>query len=193
GAVVVPVGRDDRWPLLRQVVDRLGFQPLSNQTPAHTGHPFGPEGYKTIAYELFVQLGGTLPGAVFVPTGYAELLFGVWKGFEELVRLGVTDRTPALYACEVASRGVLAEAVRTGNPAVTVETTPTDAYSVATTAGGYRGLHVMRRTTGAVVGVDDTAMLAAQHELAAHGMWQEMSGAISVAGAHVVLNSPEAP
>ena len=32
--------------------------------------------YKTIAYELYRQLGDRLPAAVFIPTAYAELLYG---------------------------------------------------------------------------------------------------------------------
>lgn len=189
GAKVMLAPRDERWPLVRAIEEQLGFQPLSNQTVSHTGHPFGPEGYKTIAYELFVQLGGQLPGAVFVPTGYGEMLYGVWKGFEELRRLGVTDRTPAIYACEVAAHGVLATGLRDDDPTATVDAVPTDAYSVANTAGGYRGIHVMRRTAGAVLGLDDQQMKDAQRDLASAGLWQEMSGAISAAGARKVLES----
>ena len=95
GAAVIGVPADARWPLLREIVARLGYHPVSNQTSFHTGHPYGPEGYKTISYELYRQLGNQVPAAVFVPTGYAELLFGVWKGFRELQELGVTRRRRA--------------------------------------------------------------------------------------------------
>lgn len=88
GGAVLAVPRSARWRLVNEVVERLGFHPVSNLHPAHTGHPFGPEGYKTIAYELHHQLGGRAPAAVLVPTGYGEPLFGVWKGFEELRALG---------------------------------------------------------------------------------------------------------
>ncbi|CAM5270552.1 hypothetical protein SALBM135S_06579 [Streptomyces alboniger] len=97
GAVVLTVPADARWPLLRRVVERFGYHPVSNMTPTHTGHAFGPEGYKTLAYEIFAELG--VPAAVFLPTGYGELLFGVWKGFAELVALGLADRVPRLYSC----------------------------------------------------------------------------------------------
>lgn len=75
-------------PLMRRIVDELGFQSVSSVTDtAHTGHPFGPEGYKTLAYEIALGL-GRAPAAVHLPTGYGELLFGVAKGFQELARLG---------------------------------------------------------------------------------------------------------
>lgn len=64
--------------MLRQLVDSRDFHPASNFTDIHTGHPFGPVGYKTIVYETYWQLDGTVPGTVFVPTGHAEQLWGVW-------------------------------------------------------------------------------------------------------------------
>lgn len=187
GAIVLSVPREARWGVVKDIVDKLGFQPVSNQTVTHTGHPFGPEGYKTIAYELFLQLGRRAPAAVFVPTGYGELLYGVWKGFDELRHLDVIDSPPAIYACEVESRGVLATALREGKDAVTVAATPTDAYSLASTTGGYRGVHVMRHTAGEVVGVDDPAMVRAQDRLAGQGLWQELSGVAGLAGLEKAL------
>ncbi|MGE4012085.1 MAG: pyridoxal-phosphate dependent enzyme, partial [Alphaproteobacteria bacterium] len=68
GAALVTVPMEARWPVLRELVKRTGFQPVSNLTHFHTGHPFGPEGYKTIAYELFLGLGRRVPGSVIVPT-----------------------------------------------------------------------------------------------------------------------------
>jgi threonine synthase len=41
---------------------------------------------------------------VFVPTGYGECLFGIWKGFAELRRLGVTRAVPAMARCSTAER-----------------------------------------------------------------------------------------
>ncbi|TCN40752.1 threonine synthase [Kribbella orskensis] len=187
GATVLSVPRDARWGVVKDIVDKLGFHPVSNQTTTHTGHPFGPEGYKTIAYELYIQLGHRLPGAVFVPTGYGELLYGVWKGFEELRLLGVVDSVPSLYACEIGSRAVLATALAQHRPAVTVDFTPTDAYSLATTTGGYRSTHVMNHTTGRVIGVDDPDLVRAQDDLSGQGIWQELSGVASVAGLRTAL------
>ncbi|MFC5831278.1 threonine synthase [Nonomuraea insulae] len=181
GAKVVSVPVEARWPLLREVVDRLGYHPVSNQTVTHTGHPFGPEGYKTIAYELFLQL-GEVPAAVFTPTGYAELLYGVWKGFVELRLLGLADRMPRMFSCETAAGGPHARALATGVPAAIVELGPTDAYGIAGTVGGHRGVVAVRDSGGEAVLVTDDELRRAQRDLARQGMWQELSGAAGVAG-----------
>ncbi|WP_344524171.1 threonine synthase [Streptomyces albiaxialis] len=180
GAEVLPVPEDARWPLLRLLVERCALHPVSNLTPTHTGHAFGPEGYKTVAYELFADL-GTVPSAVYVPVGYGELLFGVGKGFEELRRLGVTDRVPRLFSAEPDAGGPLAAAVRTGVPATHVEVGPTDAYAIDSSAGGYRARHALLRSGGEPLLVSDAQMRDAQRELAGQGMWAELSSAAGLA------------
>ena len=180
GAVVVTVSKGARWPLMRRIVDHLGLHPVSNLTVTHTGHPFGPEGYKTIAYELVADLG--LPAAVFVPTGYGELLYGVWKGFEELRRLGVTLGVPPLFSCEPSAGGPLALAIRRHQPAARLTPSPTDAYAIGCSVGSYRGVVAVTGSSGEALLVSDAEMAAARRELAAAGLWQELSGAAGLAG-----------
>ena len=59
GSDFILVPSEERWPTLNRIIDETGFMPASNLTRFHTGNPFGPEGYKTIAYEIFNQLGGS--------------------------------------------------------------------------------------------------------------------------------------
>ncbi|WP_016906867.1 threonine synthase [Streptomyces xiaopingdaonensis] len=180
GAVVLPVPVETRWPLLSRISERLGLHPVSNQTRTHTGHGFGPEGYKSVAYELHGQLG--VPAAVFVPTGYGELLYGVWKGFRELRLLGVTDRLPRMYACEPSAGGPLAAALRSGAPAAVVPPGASRAYGVNCTAGGHRGVRAVRESGGGALLVTDDEMASAQTELGADGLWVETSSAAGLAG-----------
>lgn len=187
GAAALGVPTEARWAVLRDVVERLGFHPVSNRTITHTGHPFGPEGYKTIAYELFLQLGRRVPAAVFVPTGYAELLFGVWKGFRELYQLGLADTLPVMIACEPAARAPLTRALAAGRPALSVDPAPTAAYAVAVSVGGYRGVIAVHESEGWTETPDDVALGEAQRALAREGLWQELSGAIGVAGLRTAL------
>lgn len=147
GATVLTVPYESVRPLMRRIVGELGFQSVSSVTDtAHTGHPFGPEGYKTLAYEIALDL-GRAPAAVHLPTGYGELLFGVAKGFQELARLGVTDSVPRMYATEPAAAGALTEALRTGRPAARVPVGLTLAYAIDCEMTSYRGV-VAVRTTG---------------------------------------------
>ncbi|MFI8825455.1 pyridoxal-phosphate dependent enzyme [Streptomyces sp. NPDC053431] len=182
GATVLTVPSASVRPLMRRIVAELGYQSVSSVTDtAHTGHPFGPEGYKTIAYEIALDL-GRAPAAVHVPTGYGELLFGVAKGFQELARLGVTGSVPRVYAAEPAAAGALTEAMRGGADTARVPVGPTDAYAIDCEISGYRGVVALRATAGAARTVTDTQMRDAQAELAAQGLWCELSSAAGLAG-----------
>ncbi|MEX0172338.1 pyridoxal-phosphate dependent enzyme [Streptomyces sp. LMG1-1-1.1] len=182
GATVLTVPLDAVRPLMRRIVDDLGFQSVSSVTDsAHTGHPFGPEGYKTLAYEIALDL-GRAPVAVHLPTGYGELLFGVAKGFRELARLGVTDSVPRLYATEPAAAGALTEAVRSGRPVARVPVGPTTAYAIDCEINSYRGVLAVRESGGAARTVTDEQMASARAELASQGLWCETSAAAGLAG-----------
>jgi threonine synthase len=180
GAVVLTVAKGVRWPLLRRIVDDLGLHPVSNLTVTHTGHPYGPEGYKTIAYEIAIDLG--VPAAVFVPTGYGELLYGVWKGFDELHRLGLTATVPPLFSCEPSAGGPLAAAMARHLPATRLTPSPTGAYAIGCAVSSYRGVLALTASAGRALLVSDDDMAAAQRELASAGLWQELSGAAGLAG-----------
>ncbi|WP_255169482.1 threonine synthase [Natrononativus amylolyticus] len=183
GAVLLAV--DDievRQDAVNRLADEYGFHAVSSRTRVHTGHAWGPEGYKTIAYELYCQFDGSVPGTVAVPTCYAELLYGVWKGFRELESLGLADRTPSIVACEPGVRAPLRAAVAAGREIARVEPEPTEAYSIKATTSSVRGLRAIRESGGIVVGFSEAELEESHHRLARSGLWQEDSGAAGVAG-----------
>lgn len=189
GACPVPVATAHRWPLVRAICEQAGYHPTSNLTPFHTGHPFGPEGYKTIAYEIFLQMGRSVPGAVVVPTGYGEQLFGIAKGFRELVTLGLAADMPRIFSVEPATRGPLHRAFQTNEPMAMVEAGATRQYSIACTASGYRGVLALEAGGGDALTADDASVNAAQAALGREGIWQELSSCAALAALPQVLAS----
>lgn len=181
GAHIVLASTERRWPVLNRIVAETGFMPASNLTRFHTGHPFGPEGYKTIAYEIFLQLGRTMPGSVIVPTGYGELLYGVAKGFRELVKFGLSERVPRLCSAEPEGRAPLYRALQGNAAAVEVAGPASRAAGITTTAGGYRGIVTLRDSGGTPLLFSEETVTAATDRLARSGFWQEYSGAAGVA------------
>lgn len=171
----------ERWPALRRIVEETGFMPASNLTRFHTGNPFGPEGYKTIAYELFAQLGGRAPGTVVLPTGYGELLFGVAKGFRELKRFGLIDRLPRMVSAEPNVRAPLARAMARNVPAAEVTGPPSLAAGIACVVSSYRAVCALRETGGRALTFKEQMLEEAVQALARSGFWQEYSGAAALA------------
>jgi threonine synthase len=182
GAAVLIVPRRAAWSLIGEGAHKGRWYPASTFTPTPTGPPYGGEGYKTIAYEIWLQLERTVPSAVFVPTGYAELLYGIWKGFRELRDLGLADSAPAMVACEPAALGPLRAALAAGTSTTTVPVEPTIAYAIAASVNGYRGVVAVQESGGLAIGVSDEELEEAQKHLAHAGIWAEASAAASLAG-----------
>jgi threonine synthase len=181
GTEFILVPSHERWPTLRRVVEETGFMPASNLTHFHTGNPFGPEGYKTIAYEIFSQLDGRVPGTVALPTGYGELLFGLSKGFAELKRFGLIDRVPLLVSAEPAVRAPLAHAMRRNLAAAEVSGPGSLAAGIACTVSSFRAASALRSTHGRALTFSEKTIVAAATALAHEGLWQEYSGAAALA------------
>jgi len=181
GAVIAALRTGpERWALMRELVAQRGWLPMSGQADPPVGSPwYGIDGYKTIAYELFEQLGG-LPDVVVVPTAYADGLTGIARGFDDLVALGLTERVPRLLAAE--PFGPLRAALQRGDDrAGPVPAGPSRSFSIASPVGTYQGLATLRRSRGGAVAVpDDETVMAAQRRLGRHGLYLEASSAIAL-------------
>ncbi|MDH4989759.1 pyridoxal-phosphate dependent enzyme [Aquamicrobium lusatiense] len=186
GAYPIYLSADNRWPAMRQLQELPGFYPVSNLTTTHTGHPWGPEGYKTIAYEILAELDGEIPAAVVVPTGYGEMLYGIYKGFREARQLGHISRIPQLVSVEPAARGPLYHALKAGRAAITVAAGPTVQSGTATTVNGYRSVVAIRESRGIAMVVTDEAARAAHRAMAKQGLWQEISSSAALAALNMV-------
>ncbi|GLV11749.1 threonine synthase [Mycobacterium intracellulare subsp. chimaera] len=174
----------DRWSVLQAAVEAFGWTPISGLvTPPIGSNPFGVEGYKTIAYELWRQLGET-PDVVVVPTAHGDGLAGIRWGFSDLVGLGLTSRMPRLVAAD--PFGAYARGLRSPDgQQPTVPTQPSMAFSVATRRATYQGLDAVRATNGtAFAEPSDDAISRMQLELAStEGFYVEGASVLAVLAA----------
>lgn len=97
---------------------------------SHNWHPFFLEGTKTLAFELWEDLGFTAPDNVIVPCGAGSNVLGCWIGFSELLQTGAIDRMPRLWAAQPAHCGPIAAAVL-GIAAAPVQPTIAEGTAIA--------------------------------------------------------------
>jgi threonine synthase len=138
-------------------------------------NPYTIEGDKTVAFEIWLQLGMRLPDWVVIPIGAGPLLAGVLKGFQELMKTGATDRVPRLAAVQAQSCSPIVEAFRQGRPHVSPWThgTETEAHAIADPLTGYERdgnvtLRAIVESHGAAVAVTEPEIRAARVLLAAN-------------------------
>src|SRR5580704_17196963 len=77
---------------------------------SHNWQTYFIEGTKTLAFELWEQLGFAVPDNILVPTGYGSNILGLDRGFDELRRRGEIARLPRLFAVQAANCAAFAAA-----------------------------------------------------------------------------------
>jgi threonine synthase len=155
-------------------------------------NPLTIEGKKTVAFEIADDLSRAAAGAchhVFVPTGDGVILAGVYRGFENLLKLGRIDAMPVVWACQAEGSSAIARALQSplskddpfGPPRASK--TVADSIAVDVPRNGSHALAKLRRYGGQAVVVSDAEILAAQHRLAAgSGLFAEPSSSAAFAG-----------
>ncbi len=180
GAAVVAYERPtDRWTVMAQAVAERGWAPMSGfVSPPIGSNPFGVDGYKTIAFEIYQQLGGA-PDVVVVPACYSDGMAGIGRGFRDLRELGLLEGVPRLVGAEVFGpyTRALADGTDTAGP---VPADKSVAFSIASPVGTYQGLAAIRESGGyAVATPDDDEIMAMQLDLAASdGVYLEASSVL---------------
>ena len=133
--------------------------------------PYRVEGKKTMAYELWEQLEGTLPDVIVYPTGGGTGLVGMWKAFREMRALGwPVPRLPRLVSVQMAGCAPVARAFAEGKD-VTVPwpdaSTRVWGLRVPSPIGGFLCLRALRDTAGLAVTVTEDEAAEATPRLAA--------------------------
>jgi threonine synthase len=157
---------------------------------SHNWQPFFIEGTKTLAYELWEQLGFAVPDNLLVPTGYGSNILGLERGFDELERQGEIARRPRLYAVQAENCAALAAAWSAGAADyVPFVPTPTVADGIATVRPVRTAevLRALRRSRGGVVAVPESAIAPALQRLGRLGLFVEPTAATAAAALSQLL------
>ncbi len=181
----------------QEIVDTLirtgEWMPAVTLWPMPRSNPFGVEGYKTIAYEIYRDLGDRMADRIVIPTAGGDLLTGIWLGQRDLARAGCSRTTGKLVACQPAGAAPLVSAFARG-----LEEIPflAGADSVALSIGdpitGRMALDAVRATDGDAIAVTDEEILDAGRLLATFGLFVEPASAAPVAALRKMASqSPE--
>ncbi len=181
GAEIVEVEESlDRWRRVAELVTEQGWFPATNYLDPPVGsNPFGLDGLKTVAYEIFDELGADLPDAVVVPTSRGDLIWGLNEGFTQLKAIGLIDAIPRLFAVEPFPR---ISSVLGGEPITGSFPGASSLTSIGGSTVTYQAIEAIRSSEGGVVVVDDAIVARDQVRLARHGCYAELSSAATLTG-----------
>ena len=152
---------------------------------SHNWVPFFVEGTKTLAYELWEQLGFDAPENVVVPLGYGSNVLGCLRGFGELAARGEIGRVPRVFGVQAENCAPYHAAWRRGTETlVPIEVRATIAEGIASSKPTRvkEVLNGVRESGGEIVAVSEDEIIAALGELARKGLYVEPTSAAAAAG-----------
>jgi threonine synthase len=151
---------------------------------SHNWQPFFLQGTKTLAYELWEDLGFCAPDNIIVSTGAGSNVLGCDIGFGELLRQGAIERLPRLFAVQPENCAPIHAAWVSGTTAkmpIVPKPTIAEGTAIANPVRLTRVIEAIGRSRGATVAVSEDAIIAAVIDLAHLGLYAEPTSAAAVA------------
>lgn len=159
---------------------------------SHNWQAFFLQGTKTLAYELWEDLGFRTPDNVVIPTGAGSNVLGCDIGFCELLRRGEIGRLPRLFAVQPENCAPLHATFLTGgDDLVAIEARPTiaEGTSIVKPVRTREVLAAVRRSGGRTAVVSEREIEAAHGELARTGLYVEPTCASAAAALSKLLDA----
>jgi threonine synthase len=159
---------------------------------SHNWQPFFLQGTKTLAYELWEDLGFRAPDNIVIPTGAGSNVLGCDIGFSELARRGEIARAPRLFAAQPAHCAPFAAAFAAGAlecPVIEPKPTIAEGTAIVRPVRGREAIAALRNSGGAAVAVSEAEIEAAARALARVGLYVEPTSAVAAAGFSALLRA----
>lgn len=159
---------------------------------SHNWHPFFLHGTKTLAYELWEDLGFRAPDNIITPCGAGSNVLGCEIGFSELLRACEIDTMPRIFAAQPVNCGPIAAAFLAGADApVATEVKPTiaEGTAIAQPIRLPEVLGTLRETRGGAVMLSEEEIAAATLDLARLGVYVEPTSGQAAAAFRKLLAS----
>jgi threonine synthase len=180
GAKLIPVKGtyDDAFDLSIKATGAFGWY---NRNTAY--NPLTIEGKKTVAFELFEQMNFKSPNRIFVPVGDGVIISGVYKGFEDLLNLGIINKMPVIVAVQSKGSDNLTRNINNKTFKIKASNTVADSISVDIPRNFYMAKQFIQNYGGEYLSVSDDEILKASTVLSKNtGLFAEPAAATAFAG-----------
>ncbi len=176
--IIVNGNYDDAFDLSVEATKHFGWY---NRNTAF--NPLTIEGKKTVSFELFDQLNETIPDRIFVPVGDGVILSGVYKGFEDLMKLEMIKKVPVIVAVQADCSDNLISNLEKETFVSKGCYTVADSIAVDYPRNFYMARDYLKKYKGEWIVVTDEEIIAASKSLSKNtGLFAEPASAAAIAG-----------
>ena len=156
----------------QQIAEAAEARAATTFYASHNWHPFFLHGTKTLAYELWEDLGFAAPDHVVIPCGAGSNVLGCWIGFRELQRAGAIERMPRLWAAQPEHCGPIAAAAL-GIETPQVQPTIAEGTAIAAPIRLIEVVQALQRSQGGAVLLSEADIEVEVMLLARQGLYVE--------------------
>lgn len=171
---------DDALEILLKSISELSEFAIMNSV-----NPYRLEGQKTLAFEVYEQLGFAVPDYLVLPVGNAGNISAIWKGFKELKLCGITDEVPRMVGVQAEGAAPIAKAFWKGSDTITPVQNPltvASAIRIGRPASWKKALAALKESGGMALTASDEQIVAARKLLATReGLFVEPASAAPIA------------
>ncbi|MDD3147028.1 MAG: threonine synthase [Candidatus Riflebacteria bacterium] len=176
--VIVDDTYDRAFELSVEITGKFGFY---NRNCAY--NPFLVEGKKTVAYEIWEQMGFDIPDRVYVSIGDGCITSGIYKGFYDLIKLGLADRMPRIIGVQAAGCNPVEVAMKTGEFVAQQGNTIADSIAVGIPRNRLKAMRALKESNGDCISVTDDEIKSSLLEMPrTTGVFGEPAGVTAFAG-----------
>ena len=125
-------------------------------------NPYRLEGQKTIGFEIVDYFGWEVPDRIILPVGNAGNITAIFKGLNEMKRLGIVDRIPKMTGIQAEGSAPIVKAIKSGAKDITPESNPetiATAIRIGDPVNAVKALHAIRASGGTAETVTDAEIL----------------------------------
>ncbi|MEH6609126.1 MAG: pyridoxal-phosphate dependent enzyme [Halioglobus sp.] len=177
----------------REATESAAMEAAANVFYAsHNWHPFFLQGTKSLGYEIWEDLGYSVPDNLVIPGSAGSNVLGCYFAFKELMRSGETDRMPRIFVSQPANCSPLHTSFQSGSEDYVesmVFPTVAEGTAIRRPIRLREMIGALKATNGGTVVSTEQEIIDASFALAQRGLYVEPTSAQAASGFMKLIES----
>lgn len=154
---------------------------------SHNWNPYFVEGIKSMAYEIWEQLGFMAPEHIICPIGNGSIALGLEQGFRELIQNGEISRLPKIYGVQPENCNPIYRKFHNENGEFDAVETMAEGIALKFSSRCDEVAEAVKKTGGSMVAVREDEILTAMKKISRKGYYMEPTSCAAFAGASKLI------
>lgn len=148
----------------------------------HNWYPAFVEGIKTVAYEIWEQMGFKAPDVFLCAAGNGSMVLGAYLGFRDLLDSGEIEKMPRIYGVQASSCNPISRLFRGESVDFAQRETIAEGIALYRSSKAQETVVAVRQSGGKMIDVEETEIACALRQLVRKGLFAEPTSAAAFAG-----------